>query len=152
MNSTTLLTERYVYDLLKKDFDVFDRASLIKSYLKDTGLSQAQFCSKFGVPETTLHTWLLFGDRITKEEYNKMLSSGVSKTHIFKGLRGDKNVPSTDLEAYLEGVARKVREYKNARVKTTPVTYALIDSTVNELNNLGVELKLREKNSGKVVR
>lgn len=151
MSSVTLLTERYVYDLLKKDFDVFDRACLIRDYLKSTGLSQAQFCSKFGVAETTLHTWLLFGERISKEEYNKLLSSGVSKTHVFKGLRGDKNVPSTELESYLEGVARKVREYKNAKLKTTPVTYALIDGVVNELNNLSVELKLREKKNSKVV-
>jgi hypothetical protein len=144
-DSYSLLSERYIYDMLKRDFDVFDRADIIREYLGSSGLSQAKFCEKFGIPETTLHTWLLFGARISKEEYNKQLDMGVSKTTLFKTLRGDKSVASTELEVYLQSIISKIREYKRASIKVTPVTYTAIDLAVNELNQLAVDLRLKER-------
>jgi hypothetical protein len=138
-----LLSERYIYDILKRDFDLWERASVIQDYMKSEGLSQAGFCRKFGIPETTLHTWI----KISKNEelYKSVLDKGGSKTEAFKIARGDKIVPSGSVEKALYSMKCDVARFRKEDFVHSPNIIYIIQELVNELNVLHMEIERKKK-------
>ena len=53
--------------------------------------------------------------------------------------------PSTELEKYLKETISRIRGMKRTVQESTPHTQTLISIAVNELNNLSIELKKKEK-------
>lgn len=145
MSSQDILFERYIADLLKKDVDKFERAVMIREYVERNKISVREFARRCSIPKSTIDDWLLY-NRISEEEYDKLLSEGKNHKEIYKALRRDKKEPFhySDLDAFLIELKPKLKHYRQ-KGDITPRTIQIIEELVNDLNSLSVELRLKMK-------
>jgi len=85
----TELVYNYMLDCRKKEIEPFERAKLIRAYMKENKLSVRALTKQIGVPHSTIQDWLLF-DKITKEEYDEFQADGFKPKQIYKALRHNK--------------------------------------------------------------
>lgn len=83
-----LLSENYIKDLAKKEFDEFQRAEIIEFLLKTYGCSQRALAKKLGMSHSTLqdhHRWL----KINPKQFKQLTEKGLNKTEIYRQLRNN---------------------------------------------------------------
>jgi len=143
-DENTLLREWYVRDLTKPEIDKFERATILRAAIIDSGLSIRGFGEKYGINKSTVEDWLLY-NRISEQEYNKLVASGVSPKSIYKTLRGDKkNLPSLE-KIDIELLEMKNKIYAMRNQTPTHKTPQLIQELVNQLNEFHSNIILKNK-------
>lgn len=145
-----VLKQRYVLDLKKPDFDKFERANIIRSIMDDKGISIREFARINGLHRSTVEDWLVY-DRISEEQYRSMVDKGLTRASIYRELRKDKKTVKeiSALDTFLEEIKHKLRLYRKENLVPSRKTGDLINQLVNDLNNLHVEIELREKRKSK---
>jgi len=91
----TKLTEHYIWELRKPTIDKFERAQILKEYMRDNQLSGRGFAAKFGFKKSTIEDWLLW-NKLTEAQFKKMIRRGLTETNIYRLLRDNKSVRSRE--------------------------------------------------------
>jgi predicted transcriptional regulator len=149
----TVLKDRYVRDLQKKDINKFERAELLRSMIEEMSVSQREFARIYGIPVGTLQDWLMFGTAIDEDKYEELKSQGYTASAIYRQIRKRTNKNFNALDIWSTEVAQRARQYKSDKVvyhSTKSVT--LLEKAVNDLNNLIVHINLYEKKKNRQVR
>ena len=148
LNHENKLSWNYILDLKKKECNKFERAIIIRNYLKNNNLSERGLSALIGVPKSTVQDWLLF-DRLTEEEYNNLLKTGLNESDIYRILRNGKKLNKEDivneskLNYTLKGVLKSLkgllRFYSMYSSETTEAkieTKDLLKEVRNTINRL----------------
>lgn len=155
------LTELYIYDLRKPDIDRFERADIIRKYMKDNKLSYDKMCEQFGIKKSTLFGWLMYGQKITEKQYNDLKDSGLTETQIFNRLK-KKNFDTvstkdlveefnikflrSDLDALLQISARVLSKVDKISNDIDIDDITKIKDTINNINRL----LMKVENNGRI--
>ncbi len=137
------LKEHYVRDLQKKSFDKFERAQILKSMIKERGLSEREFGREFGIHHNTLQDWLMYDKPENKELFAEMREKGYKDTAIYRQMRL-KNKSLIDM--FARHVSTESVNFRRVdKCEYTKETVYLLESAVNNLNQLIVHINLLEK-------
>jgi len=82
------LKESYIKDLSKPNIDKFERAELLKKFMKRQGYSLGDMCKIFGFKKGTLSGWLKW-DELGKEKYEQLKKTGMTESDITNMLKGE---------------------------------------------------------------
>lgn len=149
MNKNIVLN--YLIDLSKKEINKFERASLLREYMKSTHLSIRALSIKINVPKSTIEDWLLY-NHMSEEEYKKCLDSGISITQIYASLRKTKGEKpksraemrlDTQLSEILVNLRRAFSLAQDERRKET--TFKLLHDIKNTVNRIKMRLDQNDK-------
>ena len=147
----SILKDRYVRDLQKKDIDKFERAELLRSMIEEMGVSQREFARVYGVPYGTLQDWLMYGTAIDQEKYEDLKSQGYTASAIYRQIRKRTKQNFNALDVWAMESSLRARSYKSDKVVYhSTKSAALLDKLVNDINNLIVHINLLDKKSKKV--
>lgn len=139
------LVFNYLMDLRKKEIDPKERALLISNYLKDRGISVRALGRETGISHNTLLDWLLWED-ISVEEIRVLESNGLSKTDIYRHLRGNGkvvNVKLTKTDLILKEFHSVVRRHVKSPFVSED-TVGIILSIINDLNRMRMYIDKRK--------
>ena len=150
-----VLSATFVADLRKPEIDKFERAAILRTIIDREGETLRGFAARNNIPHTTLYGWLLF-NKISEEDYDRKLKSGMSHTQIYNELRktSSKRLSVSDLDDFevyiadLLGVIRSVRITR--KYSETPRTVSLLKDVVNEINQILVQIELQERARSKI--
>lgn len=79
-------------DWRKEKLDKFERAYLLREYIDSQNSSIRKVALELDIPRSTIEDWLLW-NRITKPEYDELISQGVAHKDIYRSLRENKKQP-----------------------------------------------------------
>jgi len=133
----TKLRTNYVMDLKKPSIDKFERATILRGFLDDKGMSIRTFAKEYGFKKSTIEDWLLYTN-ITEEEYTEQLAKGMKPVEIYRSLRGSKGKEveyQKEIDRFLVTVSRQMRRYI-LHGEYTPETRKNVHELKNELNRL----------------
>ena len=91
------LRENFVVDLKKPEIDQFERAVIIRKVLDEKKWSIREMAKQWGFSKSTLEDWLLF-NKLTQEEYEKLLKKGMTHTEIYRSLREQRTKTKTSMK------------------------------------------------------
>lgn len=86
----------YMVDLAKPEIDKFERARLIKSYMKKHIISMSEFCRRFNLKKGTVSGWLKW-DELGEKKYTELKSQGMTETDITNCLKQENYSKETQL-------------------------------------------------------
>lgn len=146
----SILKDRYVRDLQKKDIDKFERAELLRSMIEEMGVTQREFARLYGVPNGTLQDWLMYGTAIDQEKYEELKSQGYTASAIYRQIRKRTKQNFNALDVWAMESSQRARSYKSDKVVYHSTKSAvLLDKLVNDINNLIVHINLLDKKAKK---
>jgi len=90
------LVHNWLCDLKKKNINQFERAKIIKLYMKEKSLSGRGFAKEFGIPKSSVEDWLLWL-KLSEVEYIKYIEEGKTHTDIYRALRNNRDLTSSNL-------------------------------------------------------
>ena len=123
-----------IQDWKKKDIHPVDRAMLLLEYQESLDISQRELARRLDMSHSTLQDWIST-NRVSKEEYDKLLSSGSRATDIYRTLRRNRleNLAGvSDLDILLDRVINRLRK----PFKVTKVTIDRATRLIAELNKI----------------
>ena len=132
------VVEGWLLDLRKPEIHKYDRAVLIRRYIKNKQISQRELAKKLGIPKSTVEDWLLY-DKLSKGEYQDLISQGFTCAEIYKRLRNNKATPIKEifdmslLDKELHKSIMKIRPLIR-KVSPTQNTIQLMQDLRNILN------------------
>lgn len=91
------MRENFVVDLKKPEIDQFERAVIIRKVLDEKKWSIREMAKQWGFSKSTLEDWLLF-NKLTQEEYEKLLKKGMTHTEIYRSLREQRTKTKTSMK------------------------------------------------------
>lgn len=89
------LQEWYVIDQSKKEINKFERAKILRNFMKNNKYSFRDMEKKFNIKKGTLSGWLKW-NTITPTEYVKMKKKGITETQINNVLKHNKPINITE--------------------------------------------------------
>ena len=146
----SVLKDRYVRDLQKKDINKFERAELLRSMIEEMGVTQREFARIYGIPNGTLQDWLMFGGAIDEEKYEELKSQGYTASAIYRQIRKRTKQNFNALDVWATECSHRARSYKSDKVVYhSSKSVELLEKMVNDVNNLIVHINLYEKKKAK---
>lgn len=148
MNKNIMLN--YLIDLTKKDINKFERASLIRKYLKITRMTIRALSRKINIPKSTIEDWLLY-NHIDEKEYKKCIDSGLTITQVYETLRKSKGegilIKKNIMDKQLEDVSQNLKRVFSLAhsEKRSELTLGLIQEIKNTTNRIEMRLEQNEK-------
>lgn len=153
MNTT--LVHNFIMDLKKKNIDRYERAEIIKDYIKKEKISQREFGRIFDIPKSTVEDWLLI-TKLPKEEYEEVKTqNNLNDTDMYRLLRNNrkkskqeiKEIPRIDVELQklcflLRNLSSVIQ--KKGTIKYTEDTKFLISKNIKFLKELDVYISKKE--------
>lgn len=141
-----IILENTLTDLRKKEISPLLRAKLVKEYMDRYEKTLGQTSAIFGIPKTTLHTWLNY-NKISEEKYDELVDSGLTKTEIFQIVKTPvvlKNV--NKLNPYIHELRLMLIRVREMRLmikdkQVEPELVELIKEVVNELNRALIKVR-----------
>jgi len=100
------LMESFLRDLTKPEIDKIERAEIIKAFMLENQLNQADICRMFGFKKGTLSGWLKWGE-LGKRTYNRLKKEGCTETDITVMLKQE----NTTKEGRLLLMIRNLKRY-----------------------------------------
>jgi hypothetical protein len=85
-----VILHNFLCDLRKKELNPRQKAELISSYMAEKNVSAREFGRRWNVPHSTVDDWLRILE-MPEDEYNELLSNGVTPTQVYRGLRNNIN-------------------------------------------------------------
>lgn len=76
----------YILDQTKPNVNKFERAKIIKEYMKKHTISFDELSKKINIGKSTLSGWLKW-NTITEDEYEKLKENGMSESEIFNMIK-----------------------------------------------------------------
>lgn len=150
MDVSNELVYNFLIELKKKEISPIDRAVIIKSYIKENGMSARGLAKELGMPHSTLQDWMDY-DRISKVEFEAMIDKGINKKTIHKTLRTTrgmdaqyKAIVQNDLNIQLQNSIVSLTCYMNNPEFNTE-TSELIKKLKNILNRIELNMDLKNK-------
>lgn len=122
------LNQKLVYNYLiecgkKKEIDSYERATILKEYLRVNNISIHGLAKDLGMPYTTLNDWLI-PLKLSKEEFNKSVEQK-GKANTIKSLR-NKEYKSTNLDKLI-GYFREFKADSQEKLKIRDLIAVLLD-------------------------
>ena len=141
------LLYNYIIDLKKKEINEKQRAKLIMDYMKEHGLSQRSFATKFNFSHSTVADWLLW-DKINDDQIETMVLNGYNKTEIYRELRNNKDKSITEIvfDSKFDNDLNKALSFIRKHIKNdkpSSNTIKIINDIRNELNRMEMYLEKR---------
>jgi len=131
----------FLVDLKKKDINPIERAKIIDTYMKEKKLGLRELSRELNIPHTTIKGWIDY--KKIEEEYDELISKGVSKTQIHNKLRYYKQ--KTELNKQLHQIISTLRvhilnpEYN----KDTVILMAELRNIINRIE-IHIEQKMKK--------
>lgn len=86
----------YILDLSKPKIDKFERARLLREYMKDNVISMRAFCKKFNFKLGTVSGWLKWG-QLGKTRYDNFKKKGLSESDITQIIKKENSTIESQL-------------------------------------------------------
>ncbi len=140
------LVFNYLLDLTKKDVDKWERAKIIKEYLKEENISQRELAKQIGVSKSTIEDWLLI-NKLSVNEYNGLKITGMTNTDIYRHLRNNRKakkleiIKETKINYELSKIIKFIKTHNILNDESDKKTAKLIDILIKELTMIKARIK-----------
>ena len=131
-----VILHNFLCDLRKEELTPRQRADLVNKYMTDRNISAREFGRRWNIPHSTVDDWLRILE-MPEDEYNELLSKGVTPTQVYRGLRNNLKrtgpEPAIDLE-----LKRAIGLFNFFKLKPphSTMTAGLIDKLISILRKI----------------
>ena len=129
----------FFQEFKKKEIDPKERASLLKQFREQNGMSQRALAKIIGISHSIIQDWELW-NRITTEQVRHAISKGYTRTDIYRSLRNNSGLEKFKKDNYvidciLRDAVKDLKYYIEHR-NYSRETEVLIKELQNTLNRI----------------